>query len=230
MHFLRRIVVAASPQAHSAHHLRMRARLMNIHTHTHTHLLATTANNLPHNGGSSSCQQRFNCSKLKATIHKRPLTAAVNVAVSGAVDVSLCVPHALALSPSLSPCQRQIAVPSFAPRRLFIDSPSVGHVLPPYLSLALPLCPSPFPPTHRISCHARQRLICMLISSSSATLLQLSPTRGCLFLISSRALPAARAQGRLRVGEGAGWCWGCLQAISRQKFHELISVLHVVIY
>lgn len=35
------------------------------HTHTlrQTHLLATTANNLPHNG-SSSCQQRFNCSKL----------------------------------------------------------------------------------------------------------------------------------------------------------------------
>lgn len=47
MHFLRRIVVAvvaASPQAHSAHHLRMRARLMNTHTNTHTCLqqLATT--------------------------------------------------------------------------------------------------------------------------------------------------------------------------------------------
>lgn len=198
------------------------------HTHRHQHLLATTANNLPHNG-SSSCQQRFNCSKLKATIHKRPLTGAVNVAVSVAVDVS----HpSLSSSHSSSLYLSRIARDKSQCLHLRVGFPLIAQVwvMSP-LSPTLSFCsfPLPHPTAFRVmpdsgssACsYLRHRPLC-----SSCPL-----HAGVCFLLARALCPLHAHRAACGSFEGVrGGHWGCLWAISRQKFHELISVLHVVIY
>lgn len=236
MHFLRRIVVvvvvAASPQAHSAHHLRMRARLMNTHRHTHI--------------GRHTCLQQ-----LPTTCHTTAAAAASNVLIAQSLKRQSTRGHWQAQSTSQPASQltsHSASLLLYLPLSLLLfriarDKSQCLHlrrvgfpliaqvwVMSP-LSPSLSFCPFPLPPptAFRVmpdsgssACsYLRHRPLC-----SSCPL-----HAGVCFLLARALCPLHAHRAACGLFEGVrGGHWGCLWAISRQKFHELISVLHVVIY